>query len=383
MKHFGDSESVSRFFAEKPRAGGVGGFSAWKESKILLYGAGNLGRKLYACLMENGVQPICFIDRNAAACSTPVSAFIPTAKELEPYHEDAVVILAGLFGRTQDAMIRQCLQEEGFCHIYALHEINWQTIESQSFLSHLFIGSYDPANLARDEQQIREAYELFSTEEERAFFLALLAAYRAGDVTQFPMPLPLEGQYLAKDVPEQMDYRRLIDCGAYDGDTLRSLLHHGESIEAYAAFEPQGDLCAGIQSFVQQRNDIPETYILPLGASDCYEQLRFIETADGRSAAKADPSGTAVLQCVPLDGVLRGFAPTMIKMDIEGMEPRALAGAAQLIRQYHPQLAICVYHDISHLWSIPLQIKELYEGYRLYTRNYQFMGLETVVYAVP
>ena len=201
MKHFGDSESLNPFFAEKARAGSVGGFSAWKESKILLYGAGNLGRKLYACLMENGVQPICFIDRNAAACSTPVSAFIPTAKELEPYHEDAVVILAGLFGRTQDAMIRHCLREEGFRHIYALHEINWQTIESQSFLSHLFIGSYDPANLARDEQQIREACELFSTEEERAFFLALLAAYRAGDVTQFPMPLPLEGQYLAEDVP--------------------------------------------------------------------------------------------------------------------------------------------------------------------------------------
>ena len=134
MKHFGDSESLNRLFAEKPRAGGVGGFSAWKESKILLYGAGNLGRKLYACLRENGVQPICFIDRNAAACSTPVSAFIPTAKELEPYHEDAVVILAGLFGRTQDAMIRQCLREEGFRHIYALHEINWQTIESKSFL---------------------------------------------------------------------------------------------------------------------------------------------------------------------------------------------------------------------------------------------------------
>ena len=73
----------------------------------------------------------------------------------------------------------------------------------------------------------------------------------------------------------------------------------------------------------------------------------------------------------------------MIKMDIEGMEPLALAGATGLIRQYHPQLAVCVYHDISHLWEIPLQIKSLYDGYRIYIRNYQFMGLETVVYAVP
>ena len=35
MKHFGDGGFLNRFFAEKPRAGSVGGFSAWKESKIL------------------------------------------------------------------------------------------------------------------------------------------------------------------------------------------------------------------------------------------------------------------------------------------------------------------------------------------------------------
>ena len=383
MKHHEKYASLQRFFCEDTFHCCIGGFSAFRESKLLLYGAGNLGKKLYTCLTENSIRPMGFIDRNAAGCSAPAPVFLPSAKELYPYHADAVIILAGLFGRTQDAVIRSVLKGCGFRRIYALHEINWQEIDSRSFLSNMFIGSYDLQELPRDEQKIQAVYELFSTQEERDFFLSVLAAHRVGDVTKFPMPLPLEEQYLAGDVPEQMDYRRMIDCGAYDGDTLRSLLHHGKRIEAYAAFEPQSDLCAGIQSFVQQRDDIPESYILPLGVSDCYEQLHFIETTDGRSAAKADPSGTAVLQCVPLDGVLRGFAPTMIKMDIEGMEPRALAGAAQLIRQYHPQLAICVYHDISHLWEIPLQIKSLYDGYRIYIRNYQFMGLETVVYAVP
>ena len=360
----------------------VHGFSDFRSQPILLYGAGNLGKKLHACLVQNGIQPLGFIDRNAERCTVPAPAFLPDVGELRPYR-DAVVILVGLFGRTQDAAIRKTLQKIGFTHIYALHEIDWNAIESRTFLSHMFIGSYDPADLPRDEQQIRAAYELFSSAEERAFFLAALTAYHAHDVTRFPLPLPIEGQYLAADVPEQMDYRRLIDCGAYDGDTLRSILQSGREIEAYAAFEPQGDLCAGIQRYIRERTEIREVHILPLGVSDCYEQLRFTEATDGRSAAKVDPAGAAVLPCAPLDGVLRGFRPTMIKMDIEGMEPRALAGAAEMIRQHRPQLAICVYHDISHLWSIPLQIKELYEGYRLYIRNYQFMGLETVVYAVP
>ena len=382
MKSTAADPKLEHFFESLHAPIEVHGFSDFRSQPILLYGAGNLGKKLHACLVQNGIQPLGFIDRNAERCTAPAPVFLPDAEALCPYR-DAVVILVGLFGRTQDAAIRKTLQEIGFTHIYALHEIDWNAIESRTFLSHMFIGSYDPADLPRDEQQIRAAYELFSTEEERDFFLAALTAYHAHDVTRFPLPLSLEGQYLAADVPEQMDYRRLIDCGAYDGDTLRSILQNGREIEAYAALEPQGDLCAGIQTYIRERTEIREAHILPLGVSDCYEQLRFTETTDGRSAAKADPAGAAVLPCAPLDGVLRGFRPTMIKMDIEGMEPRALAGAAEMIRQHRPQLAICVYHDISHLWSIPLQIKELYEGYRLYIRNYQFMGLETVVYAVP
>ena len=382
MKSTAADPKLEHFFESLHAPIEVHGFSDFRSQPILLYGAGNLGKKLHACLVQNGIQPLGFIDRNAKRCTVPAPAFLPDAGELRPYR-DAVVILAGLFGRTQDAAIRKTLQKISFTHIYALHEIDWNAIESRTFLSHMFIGSYDPVDLPRDEQQIRAAYELFSTEEEHDFFLAALTAYHAHDVTRFPLPLSLEGQYLAADVPEQMDYRRLIDCGAYDGDTLRSILQSGREIEAYAAFEPQGDLCAGIQTYIRERTEIREAHILPLGVSDCYEQLRFTETTDGRSAAKADPAGAAVLPCAPLDGVLRGFRPTMIKMDIEGMEPRALAGAAEMIRQHRPQLAICVYHDIPHLWSIPLQIKELYEGYRLYIRNYQFMGLETVVYAVP
>ena len=79
--------------------------------------------------------------------------------------------------------------------------------------------------------------------------------------------------------------------------------------------------------------------------------------------------------------MLAGEMPTFIKMDIEGMEIDALRGAENLIRAHHPQLAICVYHDMSHIWRIPLLLREFYRGYRFYLRNYQYMGLETVVYA--
>ena len=111
------------------------------------------------------------------------------------------------------------------------------------------------------------------------------------------------------------------------------------------------------------------------------QQIRFGTAEEGKSAVKREAAGENVIQCVSLDTMLAGEMPTFIKMDIEGMEIDALRGAENLIRMHHPQLAICVYHDMSHIWRIPLLLREFYSGYRFYLRNYQYMGLETVVYA--
>jgi hypothetical protein len=70
-------------------------------------------------------------------------------------------------------------------------------------------------------------------------------------------------------------------------------------------------------------------------------------------------------------------------MDIEGAEPNALRGAAGIIRAQRPKLAICVYHDFRHLWEIPLYVKSLNPGYKLYLRHHTPLEYETVCYAVP
>jgi hypothetical protein len=89
------------------------------------------------------------------------------------------------------------------------------------------------------------------------------------------------------------------------------------------------------------------------------------------------------VRCAPLDEVLEGVDVTFLKMDIEGAEPDALAGAAKLIARCRPVLAICVYHRQDHLWTIPLWIKRLVPEYRLYLRPHHEECWDLVCYAVP
>lgn len=54
-----------------------------------------------------------------------------------------------------------------------------------------------------------------------------------------------------------------------------------------------------------------------------------------------------------------------IKMDIEGAEPRALTGAAQTLRRFHPRLALSAYHNPDDPAKIPVLVRQGWEGYRM------------------
>jgi FkbM family methyltransferase len=158
----------------------------------------------------------------------------------------------------------------------------------------------------------------------------------------------------------------------------------GIQIKNIAVFEPQNTLCRNIaQYFHDKRNMFGSLLVFPCGVHSQIEKFRFSIPGDAPSAAKIDEMGNDIIQCVAIDDVLQGFNPTFIKMDIEGAELEALKGAKNTITEYHPQLAICVYHSLSDIWEIPLLIKSFYPGYRLYLRSYNYMGLETVLYAFP
>lgn len=80
-----------------------------------------------------------------------------------------------------------------------------------------------------------------------------------------------------------------------------------------------------------------------------------------------------------LDQFAQSISPekiNFVKMDIEGAEIEALLGAKKLIANHKPKMAICVYHDYSHLQRIRKIIRSM-------TDDYKFETLGPVLYCTP
>lgn len=179
-------------------------------------------------------------------------------------------------------------------------------------------------------------------------------------------------QYFDVFLPKKEEI--FLDAGSFDGQTAAGFLEWaGERGKKIYAFEPLEEM----RDIIQKRR-LPKTEILNYAVWDKKEQLFFTENSAG-SFVNCD--GTIEVQGMDIDSALQGAEVTFIKMDVEGSELKALAGARNTIRNYRPRLAICIYHKPSDVWEIPSYILRLVPEYRLYIRHYTMDVQETVLYA--
>src|SRR5712692_5769265 len=121
-------------------------------------------------------------------------------------------------------------------------------------------------------------------------------------------------------------------------------------------------------------------------SAHCHEVCAALHDSEGTMAMLVEPGGMAqntpvappgyelrTFRTATIDSIVQEFALDrldLIKMDIEGAEPRALAGGMAAIQRLRPQLAISIYHSADQFLEIPLMLARELRDYRFFLRNY-------------
>jgi len=194
----------------------------------------------------------------------------------------------------------------------------------------------------------------------------------------FRKPCPPEPQYFEKEIITLSDNEVFVDCGAYDGDTVKQFVKElqGKPYKKIFAFEADP---ANVQKMQLNTKDMNNVTIVPKGVYNESTTLCF--SSDGKMSSRISEDGIK-LEVTAIDDIVGDESVTFIKMDIEGSELKALMGAEKTIRRCRPKLAICVYHRKEDIFTIPQYIKSLDPSYKLYFRNYHTQSIEAVIYAV-
>ncbi|PYE91127.1 FkbM family methyltransferase [Rhizobium sp. PP-F2F-G38] len=185
--------------------------------------------------------------------------------------------------------------------------------------------------------------------------------------------------------PQPGDY--VLDCGAcYGGTTLNFADAVGPRGRVYSfEFLPSNVEVyrANVGANRQLLNRISLTESPVSSESDMI--MSIVGTGPAAQVHFGDVEGAEKVKSIRIDDfVSRNGLPRLdfIKMDIEGSEINALIGAMSTIERFRPKLAICVYHNLSDFYEVPLLLKGIHSDYRLYFGHSSIHGDESVLFAV-
>ena len=353
---------------------------AAQKAPLVLYGAGSMGRTVLDRLRRCGVEPVAFADETPSKQGGHLDGVpILGLPESVARHGDAVFAVTILNPQLRFVDAAKRLHQHGAKSVVSFLHL------AQGFPDHFlpYLQFETPRQLIAKAGDIARTLDVFADEESRRQFVAhirfrLQLAFDA-------LPDDAGSDYFAAEflapLPEDTTF---VDCGAYDGDTIRMFLHRQRDFREIVAFEPDPENYRRLQACVDALPPAIGRRITThcKGVGERQERVAF--SATGNMGAAFDNSGDCMVETVALRDVIPAERRSIfIKFDVEGAEQAALAGAESLIREAAPSLAVSVYHRPEDIWKIPSDLRAINPDYRLFLRTLGCDGMDVICYAVP
>jgi FkbM family methyltransferase len=350
------------------------------ENRIVIFGAGYLGKLALSGLRTAGIEPLALCDNNSRLWETEIEGLpvLSPVQAAERHRNDAAFVVSIY----NSSSAKQQLRELGCPRVVPYPVLFWKYWQCMPKEDRLEL----PHRMMEWADDMPPAYDLLSDDISRQEFRAQVRWRCLMDYSCLPAPHAAADMYFPPELFRVSPDEVLVDCGAFDGDSIRSFIDKaGDRFRRIFAFEADAAnvsslrrYCAGLSADVAGK-----ITIMPYAVARQDGTVRFC--AEGSVGSKVVETGAAqVVECRSLDSALSHVeCPTLIKMDIEGAELEAIMGAGKTIAHCRPIMAVCAYHKCDHLWKIPQLLRSANPDYRIFLRRYAEDCWETVYYAVP
>ncbi len=272
---------------------------------------------------------------------------------------------------------------ESLCRQLDDYKLPWVLYQELSMDDYMGIPE-DTKWFVDNSHKILDVYDLLEDEKSKQVYATVLSNRIAHPIAEsWYREVYSDDEYFYTDCFKLSDKEVYVDCGAYDGDTIQRFLQAVNYKYSHIyGFELDTKIYIRLKENVKSIKNIT---CINAGVWDTSGQINYgrgwiNDLDEGISIYKRD---TVVKgNVLDLDTSICEKNVTLLKMDIEGAEYRALKGGVKLIEKYHPKLAICLYHRLNDFWELPLLINKLVPEYKIFVRHHVPINeYGTVMYA--
>jgi len=278
--------------------------------------------------------------------------------------------------------IEERFKRNGFLNVYSsLDFYEYNLIYSDKSLEDNLVNIYKSKI-----DNIKKAYECLSDNQSRDIFYQIIYSHFYRIPISFDN-YDYESQYIVDGIGLIEDEISLLECGAFDGDTLEKFCKKYKKIKLAVALEC--DL-GNYQKITEKIfNDIEKLVLLPIGSgnnnsfvtfrSDENMMSRVIDEESSISLKKDKLSQALIVKC---DDIFKNFYFNKVVIDTEGCELESLLGMRRIIAEYNPDLCFAIYHKATDIFHLINEVNQINNKYKFFLRNHSPFICDTVCYAV-
>jgi FkbM family methyltransferase len=307
-------------------------FAGARADRLVLCGAGGLGRKMLNGLRQLGIEPLAFTDNDPRKWGQEIEGVEIFSPEdaIVKFSSTAIFVITVWGAYAKDRMsdrIQKWTQAGCVGGASALRNRVTTFLPLFWKFPEVFLPYWAcdlPHLVIENKVKIQQVAATWSDTASLKQFIDQVAWRLSGDFNLFPDP-SLGTIYFSPSFIQLLPDEHFVDCGAFTGDTLVDFLAFaGNNFRKYTALEPDPQNFTKLSRFVAncEAQHQSKIEILPYATHSSCQTLRFSASGNASSTCTAD--GDLEVQGEKLDAIFATESPTFIKLDIEGGEVEAL-----------------------------------------------------------
>jgi hypothetical protein len=184
---------------------------------FVLFGAGRLGRHVLTGLRRLGIEPRAFADNNPALWNQTVDGLrvLPPTEAADRFRHSALFIVTVYTSEPVRQQLRGLNVTAG-----SFPSLAWKYPEV--FLPHAAVDY--PHEIFSQADAVRQGFAVWADDISQREYVAQLKWRTSLDPDVLPKHLPAQETYFPEGLIALKPDEVFVDCGAYDGDTVRSFM---------------------------------------------------------------------------------------------------------------------------------------------------------------